>query len=165
MGDEREPAPEENLKEYWDEVRGEPGPEPAERRFVREHPGDLVIGTSKHRILVRIHPDGTLTYGPEYTPDEAAVEFWTAMARRRLETEQRLLQFHAQEVLLARIAQADLAYEAAQIRARRPEATEHDRMMEELSRRSLESQIHNMIEFSRELLRGRPDLQNIPPTR
>lgn len=29
--------------------------------------------------LVRIHPDGTLEYGPNYTPDEAARTFWDAM--------------------------------------------------------------------------------------
>lgn len=30
--------------------------------------------------LVTIHPDGTLQYGPDYTPDEAARAFWEAMA-------------------------------------------------------------------------------------
>lgn len=29
--------------------------------------------------LVTIHPDGTLDYGPGYTPDEAARSFWDAM--------------------------------------------------------------------------------------
>ncbi|MFJ4926815.1 hypothetical protein [Streptomyces sp. NPDC088736] len=29
--------------------------------------------------LVTIHPDGTLTYGPGYTPDEAARRFWDAL--------------------------------------------------------------------------------------
>ena len=32
--------------------------------------------------LVTIHPDGTLEYGPDYTPDEAARVFWDAMAAR-----------------------------------------------------------------------------------
>jgi hypothetical protein len=162
MGDERDPKPDEELKEYWDEVRGGPTPEPPERRFSREHPGDLVIATSKDRMLVRIHPDGTLTFGPEYTPDEAAVEFWTAMARRRLETEQRLIQFHAQEQLLARVAQADFSYEHAQARTRGEDATEHDRLMEEISRRNLESSVHTLIEFARSLVETRPDLQRPP---
>jgi hypothetical protein len=29
--------------------------------------------------LVTIHPNGTLEYGPGYTPDEAARRFWDAM--------------------------------------------------------------------------------------
>jgi hypothetical protein len=31
--------------------------------------------------LVSINRDGTLTYGPNYTPDTAAKSFWEAMAR------------------------------------------------------------------------------------
>lgn len=155
---------EEGLTDYWDDVRPKgPGPaEPVERRFSREHPGDLIIGTSKERILVRIHPDGTLTYGEGYTPDEAAVEFWTAMAVRRLQSEERLIQFQTQEQLLARVAQADLAYEACQGRARAEGATEHDRFVEEMSRRNLEGQVHGLIEFARGLYATRPDLRPAP---
>lgn len=154
----------EGLTEYWDDVRSKgPGPaEPVERRFAREHPGDLIIGTTREKILVRIHADGTLTYGEGYTPDSAAVEFWTAMAVRRLESEARLIQFATQEQLLARVAQADLAYEACQGRAHAEGASEHDTMMEELSRRSLEAQVHNLIEYARGLLAARPDLRPAP---
>jgi hypothetical protein len=148
---------ESELREYWESVRlGGPLPEPVEQRYAREHPGDLVIGTSKERMLVRIHPDGTLTYGPNYTPDEAAVTFWTAMAQRRLETELRLIQFQTQENLLQRVAEADIAYETSQLRARREEATEHDRFMEEMSRRNLETRVHVLLEFARGLVRREP---------
>ncbi len=30
-------------------------------------------------FLVKIHPDGSLEYGPDYTPDEAARVFWSAL--------------------------------------------------------------------------------------
>jgi len=150
------PEDDRDLRDYWDSVRlGGPTPEPVERRFAGRHPGDLIIGTSKERIFVRIHPDGQITYGPGYTPDSAAVEFWTAMAVRRLESEARLIQFSHQEGLMLRIAQADVAYENAQLRARNENATEHDRFMEEMSRRNLESQVHTLIEYARGLLTSR----------
>jgi len=145
-----------NLLEYWDDLHP-PGrtarPEPREPGT---HPGDLVIGTSKDRILVRIHPDGTLTYGPEYTPDEAAVEFWTQMAVRRLESEERVLHLGVVEQFLQRLGSADLSYEAAVLRSRRPDATEHDRFMAEISHRNLEAVVHQTIEFARGLV-ARPD--------
>ena len=151
--------PEENLSLFWDEVH-RPGPSPLDPPPVlREHPGDLVIGTSRERILVRIHPDGTLTYGPDYTPDESAVEFWTQMAIRRLESEERILHLGVMEQILLHVGRADRSYEAAQLRTRSTEATEHDRFMEEMSRRNLETAIHQVIEFGRGLL-ARP---NPPP--
>ena len=46
-------------------------------------PGNIVIRPVHNRPpLVTIHPDGTLEYGPDYTPDEAARVFWDAMAAR-----------------------------------------------------------------------------------
>lgn len=162
MPDDKRRSEEDPLEAYWGDVRRpEPNPLP-EQALARQHPGDLVIGTSEKRVLVRIHPDGTLTFGPEYTPDEAAVTFWTEMARRRLETEQRLIQFQAQEHLLALVAESDLAYEAAQTRARAEGATEHDKFMEEMSRRNLEARFHQLIEFARGLLAARPDLRTPP---
>src|SRR4051812_37678408 len=119
--------PDEDLREFWDEVRGGPTPEPLERRFAGAHPGDLVIATSTARVLVRIHPDGQITYGPEYTPDEAAVTFWTAMAMRRADMEVRLTQFSMQERLLLGIAEADVTYERAQRAALAEAATENDK--------------------------------------
>ncbi len=149
----------ENLLEYWDDLH-HPEPQPTSVTAPRTHPGDLVIGTSKGRILVRIHPDGTLTYGPEYTPDEAAVEFWTQMSIRRLESEERVLHLGFIEQMLLRLGNADVAHESAVLRSRRPEATEHDRFMAEISRLNLESVVHQTIEFSRGLV-ARP---NPPPT-
>lgn len=32
-----------------------------------------------NKIIVTINRDGTLTYGPDYNPDEAAKTFWNAM--------------------------------------------------------------------------------------
>ena len=150
MPDDKGRRPPDDLTEFWDALRGQ-FRITSERRLGDAHPGDLVIATSMDRILVRIHPDGTLTYGPEYTPDEAAVTFWTAMAQRRLQMEERLLHFALMERLLTSVGRADLAYERAQTRARAPESTPHDREMEEMSRRSLEGRVHEVIEFARGL--------------
>jgi hypothetical protein len=159
MPDEK--RPDEDLREFWEDVRGGPLPEPIERRFAGAHPGDLVIATSASRMLVRIHPDGQITYGPEYTPDEAAVTFWTAMAMRRVEMEERLIQFSMQEQLLLRIAEADVTYERAQRAALAEGASENDRFTEERARANLEARVHQLIEFSRGLLR-RPDVNPTP---
>jgi hypothetical protein len=79
---------------------------------------DLVIATTGGRELVRIKPDGTLIYGPEYTPDEAAMVFWKALAQRRAEaTEQELVFRHMETALLA-LGRADLENEIAQMRAK-----------------------------------------------
>lgn len=145
-----------NLLEYWDDVHPAGRDAQPVPREPGTHPGDLVIGTSKDRILIRIHPDGTLTYGPEYTPDEAAVEFWTQMAVRRLESEERVIHLGMVEQFLQRLGAADLAYEASVLRARRPDATEHDRYMSEISHRNLEAVLHQTIEFARGLV-ARPD--------
>ncbi len=40
-------------------------------------PSAFTIGT-----IVTIGYDGKLTYGPDYSPDAAAEQFWQAMARR-----------------------------------------------------------------------------------
>jgi hypothetical protein len=47
------------------------------------HPGELVLGTNRDRILVRIQPDGQLLYGKDYDPNEAAEVFWTALATKQ----------------------------------------------------------------------------------
>jgi hypothetical protein len=41
----------------------------------------ITIQGDNGQYLVRIHPDGTLEYGPGYTPDEAAARFWDAVRR------------------------------------------------------------------------------------
>jgi hypothetical protein len=90
---------------------------------------DLVIATQS-RVLVVIKPDGALSYGPGYTPDEAASVFWEALARKRreagepnrarlatpeevgqLEMEQR---FNEWEPAMLALARADAANEIAQ---------------------------------------------------
>lgn len=154
-----EPNDGEDLAVYWAAVRG-PRPErplTPEEQAAKAFPGSLTIGTATN-WLIRIHNDGTLEYGPEYTPDEAAVTFWEAMGRRRIQSEERFLQIAMMELHYALLQEADRAYETAQRRARREGATEHDRMMEEMSRRDLESRMHEIIEFSRELVAQRPDL-------
>ena len=65
----------------------------------------VVYVENKPGVLVRIAADGTLTYGPEYTPDEAAKMFWEALARRRADYEERLVFLAHVEKLLARIGE------------------------------------------------------------
>lgn len=42
-------------------------------------PQTITITGADNAPLVTIHPDGTLDYGPDYTPDAAAHAFWEAM--------------------------------------------------------------------------------------
>jgi len=151
------PTPDDDiLKEYWEDLQVGPVPDPTLPSFYGKHPGDLVIGTSKDRILVRIHPDGTLTYGPDYTPDEAAVEFWTQMCVRRMESEERVMHLGVVESMLIRMGNADLNYEGRQRQAQAEGATDHDRFQAEMARRNLEAIVHQTIEFGRGLV-ARPD--------
>ena len=126
------------------------------------HPGDLVFATSKDRVLVRIHPDGQLTYGPEYTPDEVAEVLWTTIALKRVAMEERLLHLDVMEQIVRQMGEADLHYEEMQTVAKREGATAHDAFMEEIARRNLEARVHQMIEFARGVAlarrRGSPTL-------
>lgn len=42
-------------------------------------PSISILSEDNRTPLVTIHPNGTLEYGPDYTPDEAARRFWDAM--------------------------------------------------------------------------------------
>lgn len=42
-------------------------------------PRITILGEDNRTPLVTIHPDGTLEYGPGYSPDESARRFWEAM--------------------------------------------------------------------------------------
>lgn len=119
--------------------------------------GNLVIGTPG-RILVVLKADGQLEYGPDYTPDEAAVQFWEAMGRRRLGAEERILTLQHMEHLLARIGEADLEYERRMLETRdleegSPERQQSERMAE-LARVRLEMLVHQSIELGRGLAQG-----------
>lgn len=118
----------------------------------KSDPNALVIGTSKGRTLVTIHADGSIEYGPEYTPDEAAVTFWTQMAQRKLESEERLIHFAAMEQMLMDVARADQAYEAAQHKAQALGASDQDQFTEERCRAALEAVTHRLIEFARGMI-------------
>lgn len=112
---------------------------------------ELSIVTSEGRVLVRIAPDGTLTYGPGYSPDEAAVEFWEAMARRRVDYEERLVFFTSVEHLLVRLGKQDLITEKARIQATSDGATPHDHFTAERAVGQLEVLAHELIELGRGL--------------
>lgn len=117
---------------------------------------DLVIAAGG-KLLVIIRPDGTMAFGPDYSPDEAALVFWEAMARRRQNYEERMLLFAHIEQLLTRVAQRDLEYERQALRALEEglevsEKAQRDQYAE-LARRRLEMEVHDVIELARGLLR------------
>lgn len=151
----------EHLETYWEDVRGTPVPQPDLRHF-DAHPGELVIGTDRNRVLVRIQPDGQLRYGPEYTPDEAAEVFWTAMATKRAGMTERLLHFGIMEQLLIRIGRADINTERLRLRSAQEDSTAEDHFRAEMAMRGLEALVHQMIEFSRGLA-NRPVDPTPPP--
>lgn len=111
---------EDSLEIYWDELRMararldplEGVPHGPKTLFESVEPGDLVIGTSKNRILVIIKPDGTLVFGPEYRPNKAAEVFWEAMAQRREAYEERGLILRHIEAILLQLGQADMLAES-----------------------------------------------------
>ncbi len=73
---------------------------------------------------------------------------WEATGRQMGGEDQRIMH-DAMRQLVIRVGEADLAYERAQRRALADKATEHDKLMEEMSRRSLETRVHELIEFAR----------------
>lgn len=112
-------------------------------------PGELVIATSADRVLVRIRKDGTIVYGEDYTPDEAAKVLWEAVARQRQEDETRRILFSHLEHLLQQLGEQDLRYEACQKAARAPKASAHDKFQEERAANQWEMLIHQVVEFAR----------------
>lgn len=121
---------------------------------------DLVIAT-KDRLLVIIRPDGTMEFGPGYTPNGAALIFWEAMARRRQNYEEQMLLYAHIEQLLTRVADRDLEYERQSLRALEeglePQEKAQRDQYAELARSRLEMEVHNVIELARGLLRREVD--------
>lgn len=150
------------LEVYWDDirvarVRARPESEIEPDQLVAG-PGDLVIGTSRDRVLAIIKTDGQLEFGPEYSPEEAAMVFWEAMALRRLATEDRLLIVRHMEAILTRIGEADLRLEQLRVAAAEGDEAAGQAAGGALVR--LERLVHQAIELGRGLAR-RPEL--VPP--
>jgi hypothetical protein len=134
-----------------------------DQRLPEGRPGELVIGTSPERILVRIAADGTLTYGPEYTPDEAAQVFWQALARQREGGEEKMVLLAHVEKLLARIGEQDLRTETARMQASETKSA-HDEFQAERATGQLEVLVHELIELARGIaLRDRDNAKAAPP--
>lgn len=96
---------------FWNQVPRAPQ-EPDQPAFGQQAgPQDLVIGTSKDRILVIIKPNGELLYGPEYRPQEAAQIFWEHMAQRRLMVEDKFLLVQHMEAILVQLGRFDMECE------------------------------------------------------
>jgi hypothetical protein len=161
-----------DLELFWDDLRvggrrwsaETPEPEPEGPPPIYDvPPGTLVIGTSRHRILVAIKADGTIQYGPEYRPDEAAQVFWEAMAQRKLDAEDRILVIQHMEALLTRLGRQDMETERLRLAAiEEPDPLQKAALNQsaEMAIRHLEMIMHQVIEFSRGLVR-RPEV--VPP--
>jgi hypothetical protein len=155
------PEDDHDLELYWAD-RGIPTSPPATPDQLREQiaptaaRNDLVIG-SRDRPLVIISPDGSLQYGASYTPDEAAMVFWEAMARRRVDFELRMLLAGQMEQILTRVGQRDLDYERMVLRAQAEGLSDTERASREqyaeLARGRLEMEVHHAIELGRGLVR------------
>ena len=147
------------LEVIWDDIRvarrRAETPRPAERLLPTGSPNDLVIGTSRERILVTIKPDGRVEFGPEYRPDEAAMVFWEAMGRQRFAYEERILIIQHMEAILTRLGAADLQLENLR-RASAEGDTEATQQAAHAHVR-LERLVHQAIELGRGLAR-RPEI-------
>lgn len=141
---------EEDLESFWEDLLGNIRPPPNVAERYHPHPGEMIIATNQ-RMLVGIQPDGTLRFGEGYTPSEAAEIFWTSLALKRKDMEERLTHLGVMEQLMVRVGQADLRYEEASLRARLETAIEDDWFRSEMARRNLESLVHQMIEVCRGL--------------
>jgi len=125
---------------------------------------DLVIG-SRSNPLVLIKRDGRLQFGPDYTPDGAAMEFWEAMGRMRLGAEDRILILQHMEGILVRLGQADMRAEG--LRQQAAEATDPTRKREldqlaDLAINRMEMVAHEAIELGRGLVRRDAPTPPIP---
>jgi hypothetical protein len=154
------------LEIFWDELhasRARPT-EPLPPEPPKGPPGALVIGTSQDRILITIHADGRLEYGPDYTPDETAMVFWEEMGRRRLQMEERLLLIGHMEATLTRLGVADLHNQAADERLR-SRISDTNLRESQRAQHNLERAMHQAIELGRGMAR-RPDIPvPAPPER
>jgi hypothetical protein len=114
-------------------------------------PGEVVIAR-QGKYLVRISPAGEVGFEGGYQPDEAARDFWTAVARNRPRSEdEEVSSIHRQilETLMLRLGRADLQCERARMRAGAEDATEVDRFQADLATRNLEAIAHTVIEYAR----------------
>jgi hypothetical protein len=156
----------EALELYWDEIqlarsRNRPEiPTVTEPRPPTAAPGDLVIGTSRDRILVTIKPTGELIFGPEYHPMEAARVFWEHMGQQRLAMEERLILIQHMEAILVQLGRADMICE--NLRRRAAEELDETRKRElitasETAMGRLNMVAHQAIELGRGLV-ARPDI-------
>jgi len=154
------PEDDEPLEVYWDDLRvaTHRRPPAAPPDFADQvEPNDLVIGTSAKRVLVIIKPDGTLKYGPEYRPNEAAMVFWEAMGQRRLQAEDRILVIQHMDAILTRLGSVDLQAESLRRQAANaPEDTELEQRAQ-AAIRQVEAVVNQAIELGRGLVR-RPEV-------
>ena len=165
---------EDSLQVYWDEIwmaRNRPIPEEPQgppTLYESAEPGDMVLGTSKRRVLIVIKTDGSLIYGPDYRPDKAAEIFWEAMAQRREAYEERSLIIRHMESILVRLGQADMNAEHLRQMSEQ-EATPENIQAAGQAVRALERVMSQAIELGRGLVR-RPDIpvpavpERVPPS-
>lgn len=149
------PEDNDDLGLYWDALGI--GPQAQETPPSFDVPKNvLAIGTSRNRILVTIGPTGELTYGPGYSPDESAVIFWEALARRRQDYEARLVFYAGVEQMLVQLGTLDIELERLRARATSPEATPQDTVASQAVWQRLDRLVNRIFEFARGLARREP---------
>ncbi len=157
---------------YWDEAsmaasRATPGPSFGDQAG----PNDLVIGTSRERVLVIIRASGEVVFGPEYKPDEAAAVFWEAMGRQRVAQQERQLLIQHMEAVLTRLGVQDMRTEDLRLQAQAetdPNRRAELRAAGDAAMARLNMIAHQAIELGRALVR-RPGIplpsvpEEVPP--
>lgn len=141
-----------SLESYWEALRPKtPSVPEMTPQELSTGPGDLVIGTSRHRVLVVIRANGTLVFGPEYTPDEAAVIFWENLGRRRLGAEDRILVLQHIEATIVRLGELDLECERRRMAVQADPENRQLLVYANLATSRLEAAAHQTIELGRAL--------------
>ncbi len=160
MADDRSKS-DDILEMIWDDARvamrrgPTPHDEAIEQLRQKAQPGDMVIGTSRERILVVVKADGRIELGPDYRPDEAAMVFWEAIGRQRAAYEDRSLLIQHMEAILTRMGAADLRVE--QLRMNAAAGDQASAQAAGAALVHLERLVHQAIELGRGLAR-RPEM-------
>lgn len=148
------------LELYWDDIRIARHRAPTPTDAVNDiraqlDKGDLVIGTSRERVLAVIKVSGEVVFGPEYKPDEAASVFWEAVGRHRHPYEDQILVIQHMESVLTRVGVLDMRLHELHLALQAGHADARDQIGG--AQVALERAVGQAIELGRGLAR-RPEI-------
>lgn len=91
-----------------------------------------IMDSNGSDFLVKIHRDGLIEYGPNYTPDEAAAKFWTAVYQQgqtmeslRRDKERMAKEVHDAGAMIVKMAEEKQKYEQLALKASAQLAAAH----------------------------------------